>query len=684
MLGFSLFRRDIFQGIYQNNINEQLEFNNYICISQNGDVTIVSPNPELGQNIMTSFAMIIAEELDADWSKVKVVQGNLEPAKYTRQITGGSGAIQHSWDILRKAGATAKMMLVEVAAARWNVPISECNTSEGVVTNRLGEKLRYEELAEEASQLNIPDNVTLKNPKKFKLVGTSIVNVANHDIISGKPIFGIDYYREGMLTAVIQRPKVFGSQIGKVDSVEAENMPGITNVIIFNNNVAVVGKSTWEVLKARSTLKVEYNEENEFDPTELLSITAKPDAALVVRKDGDYDSAEKEADEIVSREYECPFLPHNTMEPMNFFADVKPGSVELIGPTQVPAMAVLAVAELLHVSPNDITLKLTRLGGGFGRRLQVDYVLEAAQLSSIIKKPVKVIWTREDDMTGGYYRPAVRYKLSSTLQGNEMTGYKLEGVGFYSEKLTREENFPCGSVENVLISSRGINSPITTGAWRSPVANFLAFAEQCFLDEVACKLNRDPINFQLSLLQKAKTSVVGSISYSPDRMEAVINLVAKKSKWKSNSNIFQGFSAYFSSGSYVAQVCDVSIIKGIPKVKKIHIAIDCGTIINLSGAHQQVVGSIVDGYGHAMYGKLSFIKGATQQSNFDNYRLIRMKEVPMIDVHFIANNLHPSGLGEPALPPTASAVANAIFQATGYRIRRQPFIDHEIFQAVDI
>jgi isoquinoline 1-oxidoreductase beta subunit len=363
---------------------------------------------------------------------------------------------------------------------------------------------------------------------------------------------------------------------------------------------------------------------------------------------------------------------------MNFFAHVREDGVELIGPTQTPDRSRTEVAKLLGIAPEKITVNMTRLGGGFGRRLMADYSLEAAELSSLIKAPVKVTWTREDDMTAGHYRPAVRYRFSAALddKGN-IIGYKLRGVGINAGNCTREDNFPSGAIDNLLIESIEYQSPITPCPWRAPITNFLAFAEQSFLDEVATEAKQDPVQFRLALLQKAKQSPVGEIKYDIDRMKGVIELAAEKSNWGKKSNVSQGFSVYFSHRSYVAQVAEVSKVQGKPVLEKIYAAADCGIVVNQSGANQQVRGGIIDGLGHAMFGNLTFDAGAVQQNNFNNYRLIRFKETPAIEVHFVDNGISPTGLGEPALPPTGGSVANAIFKATGKRLYDQPFIQQE-------
>ena len=662
-------------------------FNSYLSIATDGTVTIMSPNPELGQNIMTSFPMVVAEELEADWTMVKVLQADLDN-KFNRQLTGGSGAIPHSWKLLRTAGATAKYMLIQAAAERWSVSAEECSAANGFVLHAgSGKKLGFGKLAEAASKIAVPTEVKLKDRKDFKLIGKVVKNVENKKIVTGKPLFGLDFYREGMLFAMIQRPESFGRKIKSVDAAAAKAMPGIVDVVTFKNNVAVVGKSTWQVIKARKLLKIDYekdaNIESSDDHNKLFLAMLDSKEATQRRKDGDPEAAFKNAAKVVKAEYQCPFLSHSPMEPMNFFAHVRPDGVELVGPTQTPAGARAEVAKLLKISEDKITLKLTRLGGGFGRRLKNDYVTEAAELSSILKAPIKLIWTREDDMTGGTYRPAVRYRFEAALDANgNMIGYKLRGAGINSGNSTRENNFPSGAVDNLLIDSVEHKSSITTGPWRSPINNFLAFAEQAFLDEVAEAAGKDPVQFRLELLQKAKKAPVGDIKYDIDRMEGVIKLAAEKSGWGTKKDVSQGFSVYFSHASYIAQVCDVVMQGGLPVIKKIYAIADCGQVVSLSGARQQVMGGVVDGLGHAMYGKLSFKDGATEQKNFNTYRLIRMKEVPEVETHFVDNGIDPTGLGEPALPPTGGAVANAIFKATGKRLRNQPFTEQDGFKTI--
>ncbi|MCU0401153.1 MAG: molybdopterin-dependent oxidoreductase [Algoriphagus sp.] len=664
-------------------------FNSYLSISPTGDVVIYSPNPELGQNIKTSFPMVVAEELEADWEKVRVVQANLDPEKYDRQLTGGSGAMPHSWERLRKAGATAKFVLVAAAAKTWNVPAEEITVEKGIISHAgSGKKGHFGEFVTEAATMTAPEEVILKDKKDFKIIGTPVKNVDAKDMYTGKPLYGLDFQREGMKHAMIQRAP-FGMKIKSVDDSAARAVIGVTDVVTFGTSVAVVGNTTWPLLKAKKLLKVEYEADGAVESTadhdRLFADLMTKGKAEVKRKDGNVDSAFKSASKVVTAEYQCPFLAHSPMEPENFFAHVQGDKVELVGPTQTPDRARQETATLLGIPPENVTVEITRLGGGFGRRLRADYVIEAVEVSRAINAPVKVTWSREDELTGGAYRPAVRYRFEAALDANgTMIGYKLRGVGMNAGNTTRENNFPSGAVDNVLIESVEHKSTITTNAWRAPITNFLAYAEQSFLDEVALEAGKDPVDFRMELLNRAKTNPVGELGYDVDRMIGVVKTAAEKSNWGKNPNVKQGFSVYFSHRSYVAQVADIEVQSGSPILKKITAVTDCGMVVNPTGANHQVRGGIVDGMGHAMYTNLTFENGVPKQRNYDTYRLIRMKEVPEIDTHFVDSGFDPTGLGEPALPPTGGAIANAIFAATGRRLRSQPFIEQKEFSDIKL
>ncbi len=670
-------------------LSRSMNFNSFLSISTDGDVVIYSPNPELGQNIKTSFPMVVAEELDADWSKVRVLQANLDNDKFDRQVTGGSGAMPHSWERLRRAGATARHLLVTAAASQWDVDVAEVTTENGIIHHKnSGKSLHYGEVVTDASQLTAPEDVPFKDKKDFKIIGTPVRNVDNRAMFTGKPLYGLDIYREGMLHAMVARAP-FGMKIKSVDDTAARNIEGVQEIFSFGNNVAIVGKSTWPLMKARKVLQVSYEEDGDVesspDHDKLFSDLLEKGSAKVMREDGNVRNAFANAAKVVKSEYQCPFLSHSPMEPMNFFAHVQGDKVELVGPTQTPDRARNETAQLLDIPKENITLELTRLGGGFGRRLAADFVIDAVQISKHMNAPVKVTWSREDDMTGGLYRPAVRYRFEAALdkEGN-MTAYKLRGVGMNAGNSTRENNFPSGSVDNLLIENVEHKSSITTNAWRAPITNFLAYAEQSFIDEVAEEAGKDPVQFRLDLLQRAKDNPVGEIHYDVDRMIGVVKTAAEKSNWGKNTNVKQGFSVYFSHRSYVAQVADIEMENNQPVLKKITAVTDCGMVINPTGANHQVRGGIVDGMGHAMFTNLTFENGRARQTNFDTYRLIRMKEVPEIDVYYVDSGFEPTGLGEPALPPTGGAIANAIYKATGKRVRKQPFIEQEEFADIQL
>lgn len=670
-----------------NIVANEVTFNSYLTISVDNVITILSPNPEVGQNIKTSFPMIVAEELDADWTKVKVVQAHLDTQKFNRQATAGSGAMQHSWDRLRKAGATARMMLIEAAAKRWNVAATSLTTDNGFVVHKAsGRKLSYGALATEASAMTVPNEVKFKEKKEYKLIGQPIHNVDNAEMLTGKPLYGLDIYREGMLLAMIEHPP-FGAKIKTVETAKAKAMSGIVDVVIFQNKVAVVGKSTWQVIKARQLLTIDYEAdgtiENTSDHNRILQQLLDKEGVKPSRQDGDVEAAFKTAAKVITKEYQAPFLSHACMEPMNFFAHVRPDGVELAGPVQLPEDTRKNVAKLLDISIDKITLEMTRMGGGFGRRQRSDFALEAVELSRLLKVPVKVMWTREDDMKGGQYRPSMRYRFQAALDAaGNMIGYQLRGVGINSGNSIRPDNFPVGAVPNTLIDSLDHKSAVSTAPWRAPSENFLGFAEQTFLDEVVAAVNQDPIQHRLAYLDKAQKLPVGAIKYDISRMKGVIELVAEKSRWGMDKNLFQGFSAYFSHGSYIAQVAEVEMKKGQPVLRKIYAAVDCGVVVNLSGAYQQVRGGIIDGLGHAMYAEVTLKEGVPEQKNFDTYRLIRMKEVPPIEVYFVDSAINPTGLGEPALPIAAASVANAFFKATGKRPYHQPFSQQEAMKGI--
>lgn len=680
---------------------EWFDINGFLKISNNGMVTIMSPNPEIGQNIKTSMPMIVAEELDVDWQNVIVEQAPLNTDIFKRQIAGGSQSIRQSWDALRMAGATARAVLKQAAAEKWKVPASEITTSFGHVEHKAsGYKWGYGEVASAAAEIPVPEEVELKDVEDFKIIGTSRQNVDALNIVTGKPLYGLDYKKEGMLYAMIEHPPAFGMDLKSYDASEAMDMPGIKDVFVmntyheekerrgfdvdaFNNLVVIVGNSTWEVLSAKKKLKVEWEKTGDLESTEdhLRKLETLSDVEMKqARKDGNPEQAFKNAAKIIERTYTAPFLAHNTMEPMNFFAHVTDEKAEFVGPIQTPEFMEKSASERLGLPLEKIDIKMTRMGGGFGRRLYGHFLVEAGVISQRLKAPVKLIYTREDDMTFGTYRPAYRADYKAALdENNNLVAFQVTAGGIPESPLFANR-FPAGAVDNYLAEKWQTGSNITVGAWRAPRSNFIAGAEQAFLDEVAEASGKDPIEFRLELLERAKNNPVGEKNdYDPERYTGVLKLVKDKSKWgNQSSNTSRGVSAYFCHNSYVANVVDLTMKNGQPVIDKVYAAVDCGIVVNPDAATNLVEGGTVDGIGHAMYSAMTFKDGIPDQKNFNTYRLIKHNEAPKnIEVHFVKNNIDPTGLGEPPFPPVIGAVANAMYKASGKRVYNQPFMAND-------
>ena len=680
---------------------EWFDINAFLKIGENGVVTIMSPNPEIGQNVKTSMPMIVAEELGVDWKNVIVEQAGLNTVNFTRQLAGGSQSIRQGWQSLRMTGATARRMLLEAAAKEWNVPVGELTTDKGVILHSSGKKAGYGEMASLASSIEVPEEVELKDPKDFTIIGTSTKNVDGPKIIKGEPLFGLDYKEEGMLIAMIVHPPAFGMKLKSVDDSEARDMPGVKDVFTINSLpegvepqwsdvnaypelVVVVGNTTWEVMKAKKSLKIEWERDSKGESTSDykngLTQLIEKQPAEAARKDGDPEKAFKNAAQVIERTYTAPFLAHNTMEPMNFFANVTSEKAELVGPIQTPEYLSKTASAVLGLPEDKISIMMTRMGGGFGRRLYGHFGIEAAVISQKVNAPIKLIYTREDDMTQGTYRPAYKVKYRAALDdNNNLIGFHVRGTGTHGSPVYANR-YPAGAVDNYLAENHSLDSNISTGAWRAPRSNFIAGAEQSFLDEVAEAAGKDPIEFRLELFDRAISNPVGENNdYDPERYAGVLKLVKEKSNWGTNTpGIHRGVSAYFCHNSYVAQVIDMVMVDNQPRVKKIWCAVDCGIVVNPDGARNQVEGGMVDGIGHAMFSALTFDKGKPDQENFNTYKLIRQKEAPLeVETFFVENGIDPTGLGEPSLPPIMGALANALYKAKGKRYYNQPFMFDE-------
>ncbi len=698
--------------------DEWFEINAYLKIGENGVVTIFSPNPEIGQNVKTSMPMIVAEELDVDWKNVLVEQAALDTSKYTRQLAGGSDSIRTTWSALRMAGASARTMLRGAAAKEWNVPVEEVTTEAGFLKHTPSrKKAGYGEFASAAAEIPVPEKVELKEPNNFTIIGNSKKNVDGLKIVTGKPLFGLDYKVDGMLYAMIIHPPAFGMKLKSYDPNEVKNMPGIKDVftlktynddyerqwsdaISFNEMVAIVGNSTYEVWNAKLMLNVEWEpfkeqkymsagwggnanevnvpaglESTEGHIAKMKAAAAKP--GRIERRDGNPEEAFRKAAKVLERTYTAPFLAHNPMEPQNFFADVKEDSAVVVGPTQTPEPMQKSVADRLGLPLDKVKVEMTRMGGGFGRRLYGHFMVEAAVISQKMKAPVKLVYTREDDMTFGIYRPMYHAVYRAAFdKDKKLTAFHVK-MGGVPENALHANRFPAGALDNYLAESWAIDSNISVGAMRAPGSNFNAAAEQSFLDEVAEEMGVDPIQFRLDLLKRAQENPVGERNdYDAARYAGVLELVREKSGWDTDSaGKNRGVAAYFCHNSYTAQVVDLVLENGEPKVEKVFNANDCGIVINPDAAINMTEGSVVDGIGTAMFGELTFNQGEPQQNNFDGYRMIRHAEAPKkIETYFVENDIHPTGMGEPPYPPVMAALANALYKATGTRYYHQPFV----------
>ncbi|MEM6376671.1 MAG: molybdopterin cofactor-binding domain-containing protein [Bacteroidota bacterium] len=702
--------------------DEWFDINAYLKIGDNGVVTIYTPNPEFGQNVMTSMPMLVAEELDVDWKKVVVEMAPYNPKLFGRQMSGGSMGILTRWDPLRMAGASAKHMLKAAAAEAWQVPAEEITTQAGMLKHEAsGQEAHYGEMAAAASQMEVPEKVDLKDPKDFTIIGSSKKNVVGRKIVTGQPLFSMDFQKEGMKVAMIEHPPAFGMSFKSIKNAEAiKAMPGILDVFTiktykedqkksfldanaFPELVAIVGDSTWEVLQAKRALEVDWQpfdaykdqvagwggnarevtvpaglESTAGHQTKMNELAAKP--GRIVRRDGDPEAAFSSAAKVIERTYSAPYLAHNCMEPMNAFAHVEGDKVWIAGPLQGPGTIESTIATRMDVPAENIEIEMMRMGGGFGRRAYSHYMLEAALISQKVQLPVKLMYTREDDMTNGIYRPTYQATFKAALnEQNELLAIHIKAGGVPESPLFANR-FPAGAIDNYLAEEWAVPSNITIGFFRAPRSNFMAGAEQSFLDELAEAMGKDPIDFRLALLERAQNDPVGEKNdYDPARYAGVLELVKEKANWNvEDSELSRGVSAYFCHNTYAAHILDLKIDNDKPVVEKVTCAIDCGIVVNKDAAVNMAEGGIVDGIGNAFFGELSFNDGAPEKKNFDSYRMIRMQEAPLaIDVHFVDNGIKPTGLGEPPFPPIFGAVANAMYKATGERQYKQPFLGNK-------
>jgi isoquinoline 1-oxidoreductase beta subunit len=681
--------------------------NAFIRIATDGSVTIQSKNPEIGQGIKTMLPMIVAEELDADWSKVRIEQAEVNPAKYGLQFAGGSIATPLNWDPLRRAGAAGRQMLVAAAAATWSVPPAECDTAAGVVRHRAtGRELKYGSLAATAATLPPPDlkTVTLKDPKDFRIIGKSVHGIDSPLVVTGEPLFGIDVTVPGMRYAVFEKCPVFGGKIVSVNLEKLRNLPGVRRAFVVKggaaltgllDGVAIVADTWWAASRALEQLEATWDPGATANQSTAGFARAAADLAprkpeRTIRRDGDVDAALAAAAKVVRGEYLYPFLAHATLEPQNCTAQVRNGKVEIWAPTQSPQAGRELVAKTLGIAVGDVTVHMTRCGGGFGRRLSSDYMVEAAWIAREAGEPVKLLWNRRQDLQHDFYRPAGFHNFTAGLDAaGKLIALRDHFVSFgvgddfaYMAGMQATE-CPARLIAHIDYGASLIPLGVPTGPLRAPASNALAFAFQSFIDELAHAAGRDPLAFRLDLLGEPRRLPTPTNQYGPQpdfdtgRMRGVLELAGEKSGWgrrKLAPRSGMGVAFYYSHYGYFAEVVQATVgIDGSVKVDKVWIAGDVGShIINPTGAENQVQGAALDGLGVALGQAITIEGGRAVESNLHQYPLLRMNQAPPVEVYFHTTDNPPTGLGEPALPPVIPALCNAIFAATGKRVRSLP------------
>ncbi len=703
-----------------------LEPNTFIKIDPDGTVTLIARNPEIGQGVKNMLPMLIAEELEVDWKSVKVQQGDLNE-KYGGQTTGGSRAASNNWLPMRQVGAAGKQMLIAAAAKTWGVPESECYATNGRVYHRSTDRsLGYGELASKAAAMPVPDmkSVQLKPVADFKIIGQKTTGVDIPEIVTGKPLYAIDITMPGMLYAVYQKCPAFGGKVVSANLDEVKKMPGVRHAFVLEGKaqvgpviagdpglepgIAIVADTWWQANTARQKLNVQWDQgpaaqQSSEEFQRRADELSKQPGQRVIKNDGNVDDAFKSGAKVIEGAYSYPFISHAPLEPRNCTAHFKDGKLEIWSNTQLPARGRTLVANNLGIGEKDITIHLFRAGGSFGRGLTNDYMVEVSAISQKIGAPVKLLWSREDDMTHDYYRPGGFHYLKGAVDEsgklvawrNHFVSYG-EGEHFSPSAQIQPGEFPAGFVPNFRTEASLMPLMLKTGALRAPGANSQAFVMQSFIDELAHAAGKDPLEFRLELLgepakkmvkEAAKPKVENEPAHKPDdkarqaydteRMRGVLHAVAERSEWGKRrlpKGTAMGVAFHYSFQGYFAHVAEVTVLPGNKlKVNKLWICGDVGSqIINPSGAEAQVQGGVVDGLSELMHQEITLENGAVVQKNYNQHMLLAFRQAPQIDVHFVHSDNPPTGLGEPSLPPVLPAVTNAIFAATGQRIRALP------------
>ncbi len=684
IIGFSL-PRGSFSG------KSDFSPNAYLRVAPDGKITVVCARSEMGQGVRTALPMILAEELEADWKSIAIEQAGASTL-YGDQTTGGSASVRTTWDPMRKAGATAREMLISAAALTWGVGRASCAASNSAVVHTpSNRRLTYGELASKAATLPIPTDVALKQSKDYKIVGQRLARVDTPSKVRGEATFGIDFRLPGMKHALLARCPVIGGKVTSFDDKESRKVPGVTFVgKISDSAVAVVADSVWSAMEGRRVLNVTWDD----GPNKTLNDAAIADSLKKAASNKPvslYSAGDvsKVSGRLVSAEYNLPFMAHAPMEPGNCTAYFQGSKCELWAPTQVPQDCRDSVAQAIGLDSDQVKVNVTLMGGGFGRRLEHDYAVEAALVSKAIQGPVKVLWTREDDMRFSTYRPASLHQLSAKLDGSGFPAaftHRLISPSIAAQKsqpLTNgadpdlaDEAALVYALPNVSLEYVLPETPVPLGWMRSVYALQCAFASESFIDELAAAAGKDPLDYRLHMLAKDQDIAYFSTTWHTARMRAVLQLAADKADYHKPlpAGRYRGIACFACFSSYVAEVVEISMEGTIPRVHRVVAAVDCGQVINPAILEQQIQGGVVFALGNALRARITIDKGGIVQSNFDDYEPVRMNEAPSVEVYAVTSTESPTGIGEPSVPPLAPALCNAIYAATKRRIRSLPIM----------